>query len=443
MKRLFLMAVMSAAILFTVSGCQKGKNADLTDSTVISDLPEMSNEDSVTNDEDVKVLKAAALSRNAAKMWLLAGGELAAVPEEACDLEVVSEDIVSLGKESEPETGGLKDLDIDVVIADRTIAGYANIRKDLSHLQCDILEVGAESFEDYAASIKLLTEYTKDEKSYTRHAEKVRSRCEDIIAKAYEASGNVKVTVTQSPGNSMKDESVSDAVPGTSYHGRAPSYLVIRVSDDYCRVVTNDDFICGMLKDFGMTNANMSGRQVAVRKADVNTESGSETESESEPESVDETESASESIAEIESESGSEAESGCESASESVTETVDESAESPDEASRTDSGTVEESRSFDAFAENGEDRGDWETGRRLLENILTNNPDFIFIVYEGKEKAAAALCGELVKSCGNWKDTYAWKSGRVYELPQSTFRYPPYDRWDMAYEYLYQVIYKM
>ena len=71
-----------------------------------------------------------------------------------------------------------------------------------------------------------------------------------------------------------------------------------------------------------------------------------------------------------------------------------------------------ETDAVDTFAGEVDARESTDAGRRTFDNLLANNPDFIFIIYEGNEKEAASRCNELVKSCDSWKDVFAVKSGR-------------------------------
>jgi len=78
-----------------------------------------------------------------------------------------------------------------------------------------------------------------------------------------------------------------------------------------------------------------------------------------------------------------------------------------------------------------------------FENILSRNPDYIFVIYEGKEKAAEKTYKEICESREFWGNMTAVRNRHVYTLPQSTFAYPPNDQWDLAYEYLYQMMFVM
>ena len=437
MKR-FLAAAVSAAILFAVTGCAGGENTAQTDSSIsagsVSQAEEVLTESESTEPKDVK---AVALSRNAARMWMLAGGELIAAADEAQDLPGIPKDLVWIGSENEPDLKNILKTETDVVIVDRSVENYSGIKKELSEAECDMIEVSANSFRDYDASMQLLTERTGNAESYQKYVTEVAARNEGIISNALEAAHKIEVTVTEPPARDVSDTKVSDEAANQYYKGRTPTYMVVRVGSEGCCAMSNDDFICSMLCDFGMTNANKSGQRVHVWKM-----------------REEETSKVEDSVA---TQSGdSRAEKG---------KVADSSVMSKLEDSRAEKGEAEDSSAtpkpndvstaslipeapvetdaVDTFAGEVDARESDDAGRRTFENLLANNPDFIFIIYDGNEKTAEANCNELVKSCDTWKDVFAVKSGRVYELPQSSFRYQPDELWDMAYEYLYQTIYNL
>ena len=437
MKR-FLAAAVSAAILFAVTGCAGGESTAQTDSSIsagsISQAEEVLTESGSTEPKDVK---AVALSRNAARMWMLAGGELIAAADEAQDLPGIPKDLVWIGSENEPDLKNILKTETDVVIVDRSVENYSGIKKELSEAECDMIEVSANSFRDYDASMQLLTERTGNSESYQKYVTEVAARNEGIISNALEAAHKIEVTVTEPPARDVSDTKVSDEAANQYYKGRTPTYMVIRVGSEGCCAMSNDDFICSMLCDFGMTNANKSGQRVHVWKMNE-----------------EETSKAEDSVA---TQSGdSRAEKGKVADSSVISKTEDSKADKgeAEDSSATpkpnDMSTASlipeapvETDAVDTFAGEVDARESDDAGRRTFENLLANNPDFIFIIYEGNEKEAVASCNELVKSCDTWKDVFAVKSGRVYELPQSSFRYQPDELWDMAYEYLYQTIYNL
>ena len=349
-------------------------------------------------------------------MWMLAGGELIAAADEAQDLPGIPKDLVWIGSENEPDLKNIPKTETDVIIADRSVENYSGIKKELSEAECDMLEVSSNSFRDYDASMQLLTERTGNTESYQKYVTEVASRNESIISSALEAAHKVEVTVTESPARDLSDTKVSDEAPNQYYKGRTPTYMVIRVGSEECCAMSNDDFICSMLCDFGMTNANKSGQRVHVWRMNE-----------------EETSKAEDSKATKSEDSRAEMSEAVESSVMSKPDDVSTASVIPEVPVETDA--------VDTFAGEVDARESDDAGRRTFENLLANNPDFIFIIYEGNEKEAAASCNELVKSCDAWKNVFAVQSGRVYELPQSSFRYQPDELWDMAYEYLYQSIY--
>lgn len=416
MKR-FLAAAVSAAILFAVTGCAGGESTAQTDSSIsagsVSQAEEVLTESGSTEPKDVK---AVALSRNAARMWMLAGGELIAAADEAQDLPEIPKDLVWIGSENEPDLKNILKTETDVVIVDRSVENYSGIKKELSEAECDMIEVSANSFRDYDASMQLLTERTGNSESYQKYVTEVAARNEGIISNALEAAHKIEVTVTEPPARDVSDTKLSDEAANQYYKGRTPTYMVIRVGSEGCCAMSNDDFICSMLCDFGMTNANKSGQRVHVWKMNE-----------------EETSKAEDSVATQSGDSRAEKGKVADSSVMSKPNDVSTASLIPEAPVETDA--------VDTFAGEVDARESTDAGRRTFDNLLANNPDFIFIIYEGNEKEAAARCNELVKSCDSWKDVFAVKSGRVYELPQSSFRYQPDELWDMAYEYLYQTIY--
>jgi len=69
-----------------------------------------------------------------------------------------------------------------------------------------------------------------------------------------------------------------------------------------------------------------------------------------------------------------------------------------------------------------------------VEELLSKNPDFIFVVMQGNEKKAAASFKAAYESNPVWKELKAVKSGKVIVLPKDLFNYKPNARWAEAYE---------
>ena len=74
-----------------------------------------------------------------------------------------------------------------------------------------------------------------------------------------------------------------------------------------------------------------------------------------------------------------------------------------------------------------------------LENIIVEDPDYIFVTTMGDSDAAIASLQSMIESDPAWKQLTAVKEGRLIILPKDLFHYKPNDKWDKAYEYLAEV----
>lgn len=76
-----------------------------------------------------------------------------------------------------------------------------------------------------------------------------------------------------------------------------------------------------------------------------------------------------------------------------------------------------------------------------LEEILTADPDFIFISTMGKESAAKEYMDSLLTEPA-WQALTAVKNNNYAYLPKELFQFKPNSRWDEAYAYLIDLIYE-
>lgn len=75
-----------------------------------------------------------------------------------------------------------------------------------------------------------------------------------------------------------------------------------------------------------------------------------------------------------------------------------------------------------------------------IEEILTENPDYIFISTMGNE-AAARRYMDSVLADSTWQSLDAVKAGRYAYLPKELFQFKPNARWAQAYRYLREILY--
>lgn len=74
------------------------------------------------------------------------------------------------------------------------------------------------------------------------------------------------------------------------------------------------------------------------------------------------------------------------------------------------------------------------------EEILMENPDYIFISTMGKEEAAKAYMDSVLQEEA-WQHLDAVKEGRYTYLPKDLFQFKPNKRWGEAYQYLADLLY--
>lgn len=74
-----------------------------------------------------------------------------------------------------------------------------------------------------------------------------------------------------------------------------------------------------------------------------------------------------------------------------------------------------------------------------LENIIAQDPDYIFVTTMGDTDTAVASLQSMIESDPAWNQLTAVKEGRLIILPKDLFHYKPNNRWDEAYEYLAEI----
>ncbi len=74
-----------------------------------------------------------------------------------------------------------------------------------------------------------------------------------------------------------------------------------------------------------------------------------------------------------------------------------------------------------------------------FEEILTQDPEFIFISTMGSEAAAKAYMDDVLQQ-PQWQALTAVQSGHVAYLPKDLFQYKPNARWDEAYAFLIHLL---
>ena len=77
-----------------------------------------------------------------------------------------------------------------------------------------------------------------------------------------------------------------------------------------------------------------------------------------------------------------------------------------------------------------------------IEEIIKEDPDYIFITTMGDEKKAISALENAIMLNKAWNSLTAVKNGEVHILPKDLFHYKPNARWAKSYEYLADILYK-
>lgn len=168
--------------------------------------------------------KVAALGGSNAETWLLAGGELAALTEDAYSERGIapSEDTVNLGSVKTPDIEKMILAGIDFVILNPKIAEHAALRDTLENAGMTTAYFEVETFADYLAMLKICTDITGHPELYEKNGLSVQSRIDAAVAKK--------------EGHS------------------SPSVLFIRAYSSNARAKGSDTMTGTMLKDLGCRN---------------------------------------------------------------------------------------------------------------------------------------------------------------------------------------------
>ena len=220
-NRLYLALCLLLGILFcvacggrqqteTTTAAKAESSAQAAESTEASDLS-----------ADSRVV---ALSRSVGEMWLLAGGNLVGVTDDAMDLEGLSKECASVGKLSAPSAEAILALHPALVLTAPDIPAQREVQKTLeaAGIRCQAVDIN--NFADYASVMQNFTAETGRADLYEKNVAAVQ----------------------------QKIDSVKAALPGEV---KGKTFLVIRASAAKTKVLKSDHFAVAMLEDLGLTNA--------------------------------------------------------------------------------------------------------------------------------------------------------------------------------------------
>ena len=168
--------------------------------------------------------RVAALLGSYAETWLLAGGEVVAVTQDAYDergLEL-PEDTVNLGANQQPDLEALFAAEPDLVLLTPDLDGQMGLRDSLAAAGIPAAWFKVEIFDDYLNMLKICTDLTGRSDLYQKNGLDIQSEIDAAIA----------------------------SVP----EGEGPTVLLLRAYSSGVRAKNSDNIAGAMLKDLGAVN---------------------------------------------------------------------------------------------------------------------------------------------------------------------------------------------
>ncbi len=165
--------------------------------------------------------RTVALTNDAANQWLLAGGSLVGVSDEAATLAGIPEDAKALGPCESLNTDDLLALDPELVLTSEGVAVNAAALSALESKGVPVMDLTVHNMADYEKNMTSLTEITGEDELFERNVTSVVERANDVIAHAPE--------------------------------GREGSFAVLRVSSEVMELVGPEDSASATVSDLGLT----------------------------------------------------------------------------------------------------------------------------------------------------------------------------------------------
>ena len=230
MRRLFI--ALAAAMILLSACAPGGGEASTSAPTTSSAGAEQSAQgtctftDSLGNTVELEQppKRVAALLGSYAETWLLAGGEVVAVTQDAYDergLEL-PEDTVNLGANQQPDLEALFAAEPDLVLLTPDLDGQMGLRDSLEAAGIPAAWFKVETFDDYLNMLKICTDLTGRSDLYQKNGLDIQSEIDAAIA----------------------------SVP----EGEAPTVLLLRAYSSGVRAKNSDNIAGAILKDLGAAN---------------------------------------------------------------------------------------------------------------------------------------------------------------------------------------------
>ena len=220
--RLAFLFVMALCLALTPACARSGQPASGTDDAQVEEQVPVNPLDGITAESRV-----VAISRPVGELWLLSGGQLVGVTDDALDLEGLPKDAPSVGDATQPNLDKVLSLEPDLVLLAEGEPSHSELEAGLMGADVPALPVDIDSFDEYATVMQALTGATGRADLYEKNVTDVQVRIDEVVAH-----------------NMLPDR-------GT--------YLAMVVSPAEASALDSDNIACNILNDLGMTNLTADG----------------------------------------------------------------------------------------------------------------------------------------------------------------------------------------
>ncbi len=173
----FLVSILLAAGLFAGCGARPAVKRDVGKDVVFTDA--LGKEISVRNPQRV-----VALMGSFAETWLLAGGELAGVTDDAFEERglALPESVPSVGKYNSPNVEKTMALNPDMVILSAQTQAHVALQKVFANAGIPTAYFSVTDFDDYLQMLRICTRITGQEELYQKNGVEVGKQIEQTVS---------------------------------------------------------------------------------------------------------------------------------------------------------------------------------------------------------------------------------------------------------------------
>lgn len=130
--------------------------------------------------------RVSAVMGSLAEIWLLAGGSLVGVTEDAVSERnlVIAEDVTILGDVKQPNPEKLIDIDTELVLLSADLEGHQKIYDTLSAAGMTAVYFHIDSFEDYLRVLKISTDINRRPDLYEKNGLEIQEQIDAVIERS-------------------------------------------------------------------------------------------------------------------------------------------------------------------------------------------------------------------------------------------------------------------